>query len=49
MALVDAHLTVTVLELAADIREDDLDYRVAGLAEMEKRLAERQMQELAAV
>jgi hypothetical protein len=42
-ALEDARLTVMAQELAADIREPDLDTRVAELANREKWLVERQM------
>jgi hypothetical protein len=47
-ALEDARLTVMARELAADVREADRDTRAAELADKEKRLAERQTQELAA-
>jgi hypothetical protein len=40
---------VTARELAADVRETDLDTRAVELAEREKWLPERQMQELAAI
>jgi hypothetical protein len=42
-ALEDDRLTVMAQELAADIREPDLDTRVAELANREKWLVERQM------
>jgi hypothetical protein len=47
-ALQDARLTVTAHELAADVREVNLDTRAAKLLEREKRLSRRQLQELAA-
>jgi hypothetical protein len=47
-ALEDARLTVTARELAADVRETDLNTRAAELVNREKRPAERQLQELTA-
>jgi hypothetical protein len=44
----DARASVLACELAADVRESALDTRATELADMEKRLAEHQMQELAA-
>jgi hypothetical protein len=46
-ALEDSRLTVVSRGVAADVRETDLDTRAVELVEREKRLAERQMQELA--
>jgi hypothetical protein len=45
--LEDARLTVTAREFAADVRETDLNTKAAELADREKCLVERQMQELA--
>jgi hypothetical protein len=42
----DSRLMVTARELAADVTETNLNTRAAELAEREKRLAERQLQEL---
>jgi hypothetical protein len=46
-ALEDACLEVTAHELASNIKERNLNNRVVELAEREKRLVKRQMQELA--
>jgi ADP-heptose:LPS heptosyltransferase len=45
--LEDAHLKVMARELTANIKESNLNTNVVELANREKRLAERQMQELA--
>jgi hypothetical protein len=44
--LEDAHLNITSCELVVDVRERNLNTRAAELTDREKRLVERQMQEL---
>jgi hypothetical protein len=44
----DARASVLACEFAADVRESALDTRAVEVADREKRLAEHQMQELAA-
>jgi hypothetical protein len=44
----DARASVLAHELAADVREDTLDTRAVEVVDRERRLAEQQMQKLAA-
>jgi hypothetical protein len=44
----DARASVLAHELAADVREDTLDTRAVEVLDRERRLAEQQMQKLAA-
>jgi uncharacterized protein (DUF3084 family) len=44
----DAHASVLARELAVDVRESALDTRTTEVENRDKRLAEQQMQELAA-